>query len=332
MSNIRVGVLRGGPSNEYDVSLQTGAHVLETLRNSLSHIYTPVDIFVSREGEWLVNGMPTTLPKLQSSVDVIWNALHGHFGEDGQLQKMLDDSGIKYTGSGALGSARGMNKYMAKEIFENEGIPTPKYMVVTSYASLRSTMTPEYYINDVVQKIFRTMAPWWVVKPKSGGSSQDVYIAKTLPELYEAIENNIYHNEDILVEEHINGVEATVGVIEGFRGNEFYTTLPVDVGTAKGSIFVKNFEEDAELPYRTRGRISGVESEQMQALARMVHKVLGLKDYSRTDFIVDKNGKIYVLEVNNLPGLTKQSLLPFALRSHGSGMEEFVHHVLSRNL
>src|SRR6185436_14653347 len=108
---IRVGVLRGGPSPEYKVSLETGRSVLENLPEE--H-YTPVDIFISRDGVWHEAGLPVRPEKILKKVDVVWNALHGAYGEDGEVQKLLDQLGTLYTGSGALSSAMGMNKITSK--------------------------------------------------------------------------------------------------------------------------------------------------------------------------------------------------------------------------
>src|SRR3989344_914850 len=123
---IRVGVLRGGVSPEYNISLLSGEHLLSHLRGEkFNDRYKPVDLLITKDGAWHVNGLPASMEKISRSVDVIWNTLHGEYGEDGQVQKILDNWNIPYTGSGALSSALGYNKVLAKEQFKKLQIKTP---------------------------------------------------------------------------------------------------------------------------------------------------------------------------------------------------------------
>ena len=114
MEKIRVGVLRGGMSSEYDVSLKTGDSVLRHLPEDK---YFPVDILVTKDGTWHIGGRPTDLPKVSRRVDVVFNALHGEYGEDGKVQRLIECFGIPFTGSGSIPSAIGMNKALSKEVF-----------------------------------------------------------------------------------------------------------------------------------------------------------------------------------------------------------------------
>src|SRR3989344_1641849 len=126
MSTIRVGVVRGGQSSEYDVSLKTGATVLKNLPER----YAPVDILISKNGEWHAGGLPTRPEKILPHVDVVWNAPHGAYGEDGTFQQMLEAHGVPYTGSDSLASAIGMNKALARKRFADVGIKIPYGMVL----------------------------------------------------------------------------------------------------------------------------------------------------------------------------------------------------------
>ncbi len=121
MNKIRIGVLRGGPSSEYEVSLKTGSSVL----NNLPEKYSPVDIFIDKKGGWYIQGIPHEPHEAFKKVDAIFNALHGEYGEDGNVQKILDTFSIPYTGSKTVSSAIGMNKALAKNIFKSHGIKTP---------------------------------------------------------------------------------------------------------------------------------------------------------------------------------------------------------------
>ena len=121
MSKKKVGVLRGGPSSEYEVSLKTGKSVIDNLADR----YEVLDIFIDKEGTWHYLGAPITPEKVFKKVDVIFNALHGAYGEDGTVQKLLDTFGVPYTGSTALASAVGMNKVLSKQIYKNNKLKTP---------------------------------------------------------------------------------------------------------------------------------------------------------------------------------------------------------------
>ena len=118
MQRIKVAVLRGGPGVESEVSMKSGKNVLE----NLSDKYIPIDVFVSKDKTWFVDGVEITPEKIFRNSDVVFNALHGEYGEDGKVQQLMDQFGVKYTGSKALSSALGMNKVLSKEIFEKNSI------------------------------------------------------------------------------------------------------------------------------------------------------------------------------------------------------------------
>src|SRR3989344_6179576 len=126
---IKVAVLRGGPSEEYDVSLKTGAHVLSLLRE-MPDKYDPIDIFISRDGEWHLSGLVEEPYRAIRHVDTVWNALHGTYGEDGQVQRLLERMKVPFTGSGSLSSALRMNKEMAKEIFSRHSFLIPRHEIL----------------------------------------------------------------------------------------------------------------------------------------------------------------------------------------------------------
>ncbi len=327
---IRVGVIRGGISSEYDVSLNTGANVLAHLRSEhMSDTYKPIDIYIDKAGAWHVAGKPATLEDISKKVDVVFNALHGDFGEDGKVQTLLDQWGIPYTGSKAFPSALGYNKALAKERFKALGIQTPQSVIITMDSidrekDLRATA------KEQARFVWSKIAPPWVVKPISSGSSVGVKVSKTFPELESAIESCITGNTDILVEEMIEGKEATVGVVEGFRGKDIYTLPPIEIRVPKHKTF---FDYDAKYSGISEeicpGNFTHAEKEELQKMASLIHSGLDLSHYSRSDFIVHPKKGIYALEVNTLPGLTDESLTPKALNAVGATMPEFLRHILN---
>jgi D-alanine-D-alanine ligase len=307
--------LRGGPGSEYDVSLKTGASVLQEL--SKEH-YDPLDIFIDKEGQWHLRGMPIPPERAALQADVIFNALHGEYGEGGTVQKLLDATGVPYTGSGALASAIGMNKALTKERLKDTGIKLPRQRLLSVSDSLESE----------VLDIFRTFPQPSVVKPVSAGSSVGVTIARSFQELWHGVKKAFEHSSKVLVEEFIRGKEATAGVVEGFRGKDLYALLPIEIVPPPDRPFF-----DYEAKYgggtleRVPGNFSKEETQELQRLAALVHKELGLKHYSRSDFIVSPRG-IYFLEVNTLPGLTNESLIPKSLRAAGASLSDFLHHIV----
>ncbi|MEK7514530.1 MAG: D-alanine--D-alanine ligase, partial [Patescibacteria group bacterium] len=150
MSKIVVGVLRGGPSSEYDVSLTTGGSVLQHLPEK----YIGHDIFISQDGVWHSYGLARPPEKILRKVDVVFNALHGSYGEDGKVQFLLESLHVPYTGSGSFASAVGMNKFLSKQVFEREGLKTPQYVFLRAHE-----VSPA-----ALREIFRSLAHPYVVK------------------------------------------------------------------------------------------------------------------------------------------------------------------------
>lgn len=316
MARIRVGVLRGGPSSEYEVSLKTGGTVLRHLPEK----YEPHDIFISRDGKWHMGGFEIEPASLPRRVDVVWNALHGEYGEDGTVQRQLDAYGVPYTGSTALPSAVGMNKVLTKDAVRRIGIKVPYGAVYTSAHG-----SPE----EVALKAFRHVPSWWIVKPVALGSSVGTSLARNYAELVHAVRQCFEVSQSILVEEAIRGREATCGVVDHFRGERRYALPPVQIIPSADKTF---FDYEAKYGGGTRevcpGHFTREESNAIMNAAKLAHDVLGLRHYSRSDFIVSPRG-LYMLEVNTLPGLTEQSLLPKSLAAVGASHGEFLDHVLA---
>ncbi len=324
---IRVGVVRGGISPEYEVSLETGGAILNVLRENLSDTYVPVDILIDREGVFYMNGLPVTPEKLRMSVDVIWNGLHGFYGEDGKISQLFENLGIPYTGSGPFAAALSMHKVHAKGALSHLEINTPSHFMLARYNETFD-FSPEMYAHTKAREVFEKMPPPWIVKPVSGGSSVGTSVANTMPELIDAIQLLTDVDNDILVEEFIMGKEATVGVVDDFRGEKHYAFLPIEIAKPADIHFDYALKYSGEAQEISPGRFTALESKKLQELARMVHTALDLSHYSRADFIVHPKKGIYFLEINSLPGLTSESLIPKMVRTVGSTFAEFVDHVI----
>ncbi len=316
----RVGVLRGGPSSEYEISLQTGGNVLKCLRDKFSDKYHARDILIDKKGNWHIDGMPITPKQLAMRLDVAFNALHGAYGEDGTVQHIFEVHGLPMTGSKSLPSAVGMNKVLSRKVFENHGIKTPLGKEILSN-DIRDDIT------GVARELFRSFPIPAVVKPVSEGSSVGVSIVRTQSELIEALQEAVKYGSSVLIEEFISGTEVTVGVIEGFRNQEIYSLPAVEIRPYnKFFDFKAKYEGMSEeiVPARLPHKIK----DELASLAKRAHQALGLSQYSRSDFIIHPKRGIYILETNTLPGLTNESLIPKALRSVGSDTHELVDHLI----
>ncbi len=312
---IKVGVLRGGIGDEYDISLKTGGNVLKSLPNK----YEGYDILITKNGTWHLDGVEIFPTDLIKRVDVIFNALHGEYGEDGKVQQELNIIGVPYTGSSAFSSAIAMNKILAKNYFKNNKIKT----------LISEVIHKDDDLNERALAIFRTLPQPSIVKPVSGGSSFGVYKAESYDDLLNAIKKSLQFSDTVMVEEYVAGREATCVVVDDFRGESHYAFPPIEIRTKPEYTF---FNHEAKYNGTTDeicpGNFSKSEREFLIETSKSAHRALGLQHYSRSDFILSPRG-IYILETNNLPGLTEESLLPKSLTAVGSNMSEFLDHVIT---
>jgi D-alanine-D-alanine ligase len=319
MRRTHVAVLRGGPSEEYEVSLQTGAGVLQALRET---DFVTHDIIVTKQGEWLVDGRVRTPQDALLAIDVVFNAMHGAYGEDGQLQRILERLGIPYTGSASFPSSVAMNKALTKETLRGHGIKMAPHMRVTNQGV--------YDRNKTAHSISELFGPTYVIKPLKGGSSIGTQVAHTTGELAAALEQGFAHYDELIVEQYIQGKEATVGVIEGYRDQPLYTLPEVEIASPyQSEIFDTNAKYTSGTEKHCPGRFTREHKDEMASIAAKAHQALGLRHYSRTDMIVADDG-VYFLEINTLPGLTPTSLVPKALGAVGGTYLELILHLLNQ--
>jgi D-alanine-D-alanine ligase len=276
----RVAVVMGGPSSEREVSIASGSGVLAALER-LGYDARSLDF-----DEHFVEAIRELAP------DVVFNALHGPGGEDGTIQGILDWLGLAYTGSGVCACALSMDKHLTKKLLSAEGLPTPAWDTFD-------------FEGGTLPLLPGSLNLPLVVKPRNEGSSTGVTIVRTHEEWSRAMIANAARRATILAEEFVEGREFSCGVLfeEALpvieilpQGQEFYTY------EAKYSPGASRHEVPA--------RIDDDLAHRLQMLALSAHRLLGLRDYSRTDVIVTKEGRPYVLETNALPGMTSTSLLP----------------------
>ncbi|MFZ3044073.1 MAG: D-alanine--D-alanine ligase [Minisyncoccia bacterium] len=311
-----VGVLRGGPSREHDVSLKTGAAILANLPEDR---YVAHDIYIDKNGVWHDRGRPTAPERILRQLDVVLNGLHGEYGEDGEVQKLLERFGVPYAGADALGSYLATHKLLAKARAEEAGLLTPKSRYIENADDI------EAGARDAIRNFHQPV----VVKPIGWGSSVGVSIVGGHAPVLAAIKQLFDEGaSSVLVEEHIRGREATVGVVEGLRGEALYGLPSIEIIPPEGDFFSYGAKYSGTTREVCPGNFSRVDSEELQRIAKVMHRALGLRHYSRSDFIVTPKG-IYYLETNTLPGLTKESLMPKSLAAVGVSFRDFLSHLVN---
>ena len=281
----QIAVLMGGPGSERLVSLASGQAVLKALL-SLGLKARAVD----------VTGTAIELP---SGTDLAFNVIHGTFGEDGQLQEILERLGVPYTGAGVQSSRTAFDKNLAKAAFMAAGVPTPRAEIIDVSAGPRLPSFP---------------APF-VVKPPREGSSVGVHIVRAAAEAAAAMADAAKYGHDILIEEFIEGKELTVGILDD-------QALPVvHIAPRDGFYDMANkypwMSGGAGSDYMCPADLDAATTRAVQAAALAAHRSLGVEIYSRVDVLLDAQGRPFVLEANTIPGMTETSLLPKAAAATG---------------
>ena len=277
-----VGVLRGGPSSEYDVSLKSGASVLAALDREK---YDARDIFIDRQGAWHQHGVAVTPERALRGIDVAVNVIHGEYGEDGSLHQILDPLGVAYTGSSAAVSKLVYNKHHTKEAVKKFGVKVP-HGVVVNYPSRGAED-----LEELARRIFIGFPQPSIIKPVIGGSSVGMTIAEDFHTLLWGLEEAFKYSPQILIEEFIRGREATVGVIDNFRNERTYALMPVEiVPPPHHKFFSYGAKYSGETLERVPGHFTHEQKQDLMNIAKAVHENLGLSHYSRSDFIVSPPG------------------------------------------
>ncbi|MBF0479585.1 MAG: D-alanine--D-alanine ligase [Candidatus Omnitrophica bacterium] len=288
-----VGVLMGGYSSERDVSLRSGKAILEAL----------VAAGCDAKGVDIVSNDERVITKQiqDEKIDLAFIALHGRLGEDGQIQKILEELAISYTGSGVQASQLSLNKVLSHMIFTQNGIKSPDYI------SLHQG--DDFSADEIIKKLGGLFP--LVVKPACEGSSIGVYFAVSKEALIGAIESSWSFGDQVLIERFIRGRELTVGILGD-------SCLPVIEIRPKRDFFDYTAKYQKGLTdYLIPAPIPEDVAVKVQQLALSAHKALGCADVSRVDVMLDQNNNAYVLEINTIPGFTETSLLPKAARQSG---------------
>lgn len=316
MSRTVVGVLRGGTSNEYSLSLKTGAAMMNALPQEK---YDVRDILVDRQGYWHLYGKPTTPGRALAQLDVVLNAIHGGVGEDGTVQRILRRAGVPFAGSRALPSGMALNKVRARQLLRRAGVRMPRAVSFSVEAGFNTV--------EMAQIVFSRFGPPYMVKPPGEGAGRGLRIARTVIELPNTVGDVMDEFGAAIIEEYVLGDEASVGVIERFRNEELYVLPPAHV-EYEGTHLVPYAHEEARIRHTVPSKKFTFEQKAALAeIARRAHRALDLSHFSRADVIVTPN-RLYLLEMNTVPGLYEGASFPHMLASVGSSVTQFLEHAI----
>jgi D-alanine-D-alanine ligase len=304
MTGLRVAVLKGGRSLEREVSLRSGARVEDALKR-LGH--EPVGNDVDHD---LVRRLRELSP------DVCFLALHGRDGEDGTIQELLEILGLPYTGSGVSACIRCTDKVLAKHHLEDAGLPTPEFVAFTETAFKQ--LGAAEALGEIAERIGFPM----VVKPADQGSALGLRVAESAADVPGALVAALSYSSKVLLEQYVRGRDLAVSVLDGVA-LPIVEALP-ETGMydfdARYEIGRSRFVCPADLPDDVTASA--------QALAVRVHELLGCRDVSRVDMLLDAEGGLHVLEADVIPGLTGTSLLPQAADAAGIRFDDLIARLI----
>ena len=336
MSNqlLKITVLFGGSSEERDVSIASAAQVIPALRAN-GHQVLAVDtmrglLSPAEEQQWLTSSVSDVPPSsgalaalvgassvLTSAsalhdVDLVFLALHGGTGEDGTIQAMLDMAGLAYTGSGHLASAVAMDKDLSKHLFLAAGIPTPAWLMVND------ATTPD----DIALEQAGLGSYPLIVKPNRQGSTVGLTVVRKPEDLAAAIVNARQYDREVMLEQFIAGRELTVGVLD----DQALTVGEIVLGADTIFDYESKYQPGA-VNEIFPAQVSDAIANEAKALALKAHHALKLSGYSRSDFRLDAEGRLWCLEVNTLPGMTATSLLPQSAAASGIPFQQLCDQI-----
>lgn len=297
----RVGILRGGAGKHYTSSLQKGGELISSITDNLGNKYKVFDILIDKNHIWHFNGVPINPGDLVNKIDLAWNISHP------SLSNILDGLSIPSIGPSSFSFVLENSKDVLKEHVKNMGISIPRSILLPVYQKDFDGPREKYSIKKA-KEIFERFSSPWIVKSFTEEESMGMHLAKTFPELVNAIEDGVNHGKSILVEEFIAGKVASVHTVPLFRNQDIYT-FPL------GNSF---------------GIFSLEEKEKISELAKDLHKYVDAKHYLKSDFILTPRGKVYLLEINGIPDFKQDSHFSQVCEYVGAKPHHVIEHILEQ--
>jgi D-alanine-D-alanine ligase-like ATP-grasp enzyme len=296
-------IIRGGEGENYASSLKRGGELIAHINEHLSDKYTVSDILIDKEGNWHIHGMPVMPSDVAHRVDVVWNTAHPG------VSAALSGLTLPHVGTHPFASALQTSREMLKDHIKNMDIELPRSIILPLYQEDFDGPRERYSIKKA-KEVFEKFSSPWLVKTLTPDAGMGMHLAKTFPELVNAIEDGVKHQKSILVEEFIVGKVASVHSVPGFRGDEKYVFPPVN----------------------TFGNFSPDEKARLGFLAKELHGHAGAGHYLKADFVVNSRGNIYLFNIDTHPDVRQGSHFSQACESVGAPVHHVVEHILERNL
>jgi D-alanine-D-alanine ligase len=315
----KIAVLMGGFSHEAQISMKSGETVMKNIDTALYDVYR----IVIDETGWNahIDGQIIAIDKNDFSIplstgkisfDLAFIVIHGTPGEDGKLQAYFDMLGMRYTTSDALTSMITFNKYTCNNLLKHYGIRCAKSVLVRKGDTLNA------------EKIAAELGFPMFVKPCDGGSSFGVSKVKSMEEIMPAVENAIQHGTEVVIEAFVNGTEVTCGIFN-LLGKT--TVLPATEIVSKNEFFDFEAKYKGESEEITPARISPEMMKEIQSITSQAYRLLNLKGLARIDFIIQDNAP-HLIEVNTVPGLSEQSIIPQQARCVGISLQDLFGNMI----
>ena len=335
MSNIKVAILYGGRSVEHGVSVNSGKNIFEFIDRKK---FTPIPIGISQKGKWyltrVVNkniqkGKPLSIqldpkqPMLKSGAlkilaDVVFPVLHGTDGEDGSIQGLLKALDLPVVGTGVLGSALSMNKIVAKRLMKEAGLPVADFIPLGFYKNERPTF----------EEIKSKLGVPFMVKSASLGSSVGVTKVKSKAEFDPAVEEAFRYDHELLFERYVKGREIECAIL---GNNPALASLPGEIIISKNYEFYSfdaKYVDGKAVTIAVPAKLPSDVAENIRTLSIKAFKALSCEDYARVDLFYAESGKVYVNEINTIPGFTNSSMYPMMWKERGISFTELISKLI----
>lgn len=300
-----VGILRGGEWENYEKSLNDGGKLISHIFENLSHKWKPVDILIDKNGGWHLSGLPIEPAKLVNKVKIIWNTSHPNYS------KILQDLSIPTIGVGHFSKLL-TSKELLKEHVKKIGINMPRAFVIPVYQKDFDGLF-EDFIFKKAKEVFNKFSSPWIVKPFAEDMNVNVYIAKTFPELVNAIAQCAQYKKSILVEEYISGKNISTHSLVGFRGENIYTFPPVEI------------QNDRII---SPGKLTFFEKEKLIEITKKIYEHVNASKYLKLDFVLHPSRGFFLTDIEFHPNLEKDSCFHKSCESVGTKRHNVVDYIL----
>jgi D-alanine-D-alanine ligase-like ATP-grasp enzyme len=304
-----VGVLRGGTWENYEKSLNEGGKIISHIFENLSGKWKPIDILIDKNGSWHLGGLPIKPAQLMNKVDVVWNISHPSYS------KTLLDFSIPNIEANLFSKSL-VSREILKEHMKKIGINMPRAFVIPVYQKDFDGPLEKYVIKKA-KEVFEKFSSPWIVKPLIEDLNIGIHIAKTFPELIDAIVDCTKHQKSILVEEFIFGKNVSVHSVAGFRGENVYNFPPIE---NKNGIII------------SPGKFSSIEKEKLINLVKKIYHHTNTSQYLKSDFVLHPSGSVYLTHIEFSPNLDQDSCFYKSCESVGTGAHHIIEHILERAL